>query len=60
MTATSEHRVCRCCEKYKAYIDGLCWGCHAEYRRHESDFADTAEDRGYGKVQQARDESRWK
>ena len=60
MTTTTDLKFCCACGKYRAYRDGMCWGCHAEYRRNESDFADTAEDRGYGKVQQARDESRWK
>ncbi|HRH15501.1 MAG TPA: hypothetical protein PK225_14285 [Azonexus sp.] len=73
MTTAAEHQTCRCCEKYKAYIDGLCWRCHkdaerqlaaeAEERRQEfllSQHDAAAEDRGYGKVQQARDESRWK
>ena len=43
MTATSEHRVCRCCGKYKADIDGLCWGCHAEVELLQREFnsADT-------------------
>ena len=56
MTTTTDLKFCCACGKYRAYRDGMCWGCHAEYRRHESDFADTAEDIGHGKVQQARAE----
>lgn len=44
MTATSEHRVCRCCEKYKAYIDGLCWGCHEAVEHHAHDYRNTSGD----------------
>ena len=39
MTTTTNLKFCCACGKYKAYRDGMCWGCHAEYRRHESDFA---------------------
>jgi hypothetical protein len=58
---------------FAAVCTGLCWRCHkdaerqlaaeAEERRQEfllSQHDAAAEDRGYGKVQQARDESRWK
>lgn len=30
---------CECCGKYKAYRDGMCWGCRNEYQRHAADFA---------------------
>lgn len=63
MTTTTEFKTCRACGKYKAYKNGLCWGCHAEYERHEKDFSafgDDAEDIGYGKVQQSRAEKDWK
>ncbi len=56
---------CEACEEYHVYRNGLCWRCENEYRKHEldfmkSDFADTAEDIGYGKVQQDRIEKDWK
>lgn len=63
MTTTTEHKLCRSCGNYKAYRDGLCWGCHNAVENIEREFkhfGDDAEDIGYGKVQQARDESRWK
>lgn len=44
MTATSEHRVCRCCGKYKAYIDGLCCGCHNAVEHHARDYRNTSGD----------------
>lgn len=37
----SQNDVCPC-GKYKAYRKGLCWGCDAELRRHERDFAEAA------------------
>jgi len=63
MTTTTETKFCCACGKYKAYLEGMCWGCHAEYKRHEKDFSafgDAAEDIGYGKVQQDRAERRLK
>ena len=43
MTTTIEHKLCRCCDKYKAYRDGMCLGCHAEVKRLQREFnsADT-------------------
>ena len=63
MTTTTDLKFCCACGKYRAYRDGLCWGCHNAVENIEREFkhfGDDAEDIGYGKVQQARAESRWK
>lgn len=59
MTTTTDIKFCCACGNYKAYRDGLCWGCHNAVENIEREFkhfGDDAEDIGYGKVQQARAE----
>lgn len=63
MTNATDLVSCRRCGNYKAYREGLCWGCHNAVKNIEREFkhfGDDAEDIGYGKVQQARAETNWR
>lgn len=44
---------CECCGKYKAYRDGMCWGCRNEYQRHAADFAEAANGDNYEHPEQS-------
>ena len=43
MTAATDNQAARCvaCGKYKAYRQGLCWGCHNAVERFASELHNT-------------------